>query len=56
MRNLPDGRVELVTEGAPDAVTRFLEAVREELNGYIRGVTSQDGEATGEFHQFAVRY
>lgn len=56
VRNLPDGRVELVTEGAPDAVTRFLEAVREELGGYIRGVASRDGEATGEFHQFAVRY
>jgi acylphosphatase len=38
VRNLPDGRVELVAEGDPAEVDALLEAVRREFQGYIRDI------------------
>jgi len=35
VRNLPDGRVELVVEGAPGAVEGLLAAIRRQMHGYI---------------------
>jgi acylphosphatase len=36
IRNLPDGRVELLAAGEPDEVSAFLEAIRDsELAGFI---------------------
>jgi acylphosphatase len=39
VRNLPDGRVELVAEGDRAEIDAFLEAVREAMDRYIRDVT-----------------
>jgi acylphosphatase len=36
VRNLPDGRVELVAEGEPSEVDALLADVRREMGGYIR--------------------
>jgi acylphosphatase len=36
VRNLPDGRVELVAEGPEAEVSRFLAAIRREFAGMIR--------------------
>lgn len=41
VRNLPDGRVELVAEGDPLEITRFQEAVQAELGGFIRGLHAE---------------
>jgi acylphosphatase len=38
VRNLADGRVELVAEGDASAVSSFLDAVARELGSNIRGV------------------
>jgi acylphosphatase len=56
VRNRRDGRVELVAEGAPNEVERFIEAVQGEMGGYIRGREAETGPATGEFDDFGVRY
>ena len=49
VKNLPDRRVLLVTEGTADEVKRFVDDVAHEMNGYIRDQTSDESPATGEF-------
>jgi len=54
VRNLPDGRVELVVEGAEPELDRFSQAVHAAMQGYIRKVSSRDEPATGEFTAFRI--
>jgi len=56
VRNLSDGRVQVVAEGAPDEVRRFLGAVAEQMDHYISGVQTQAGPATGQFRNFDIRF
>lgn len=55
VRNMRDGRVELVAEGAPEDVERFVRAVEDEMGGYVHGRQVDTGAATGEFAGFEVR-
>jgi acylphosphatase len=54
VRNLPDGSVELVAEGAAEQVEAFLNAVGEQMAGYIQRVTVQD-QASGSYQGFEIR-
>ncbi|MEW6306045.1 MAG: acylphosphatase [Verrucomicrobiota bacterium] len=55
VRNLPDGRVELVAEGLPDELEAFRQAIRDAgLNGNIRHEEVTWSEATGEFRGFEI--
>ncbi len=56
VKNLPDGRVELVMEGAEPDMDRLVEDVRQRMNGYIKKVDSIQDLATGEFQQFFIRH
>jgi acylphosphatase len=56
VRNLPDGRVELVAEGAPREIDTFLEEVRERFGSFIRYERLDSGPATGEFSGFEIRH
>jgi acylphosphatase len=57
VRNLPDGRVELVAEGEQKEVRAFLDCIRSgELSHYIRGADEQWTEPTGEFRRFEIRF
>jgi acylphosphatase len=56
VRNLPDGRVELVMEGPDEEMDSLLEDVNRKMNGYIRGVDQTVVSATGEFDYFAIRH
>jgi acylphosphatase len=54
VRNLPDGTVELVAEGEPAEVQRFLDALARHMAGYIEGHTIHE-ETPGGLVGFTVR-
>ena len=55
VRNLPDGRVEVVVEGAAAELQRFLTAIAERMEGHIRQVAVDARPAIGEFTEFEIR-
>lgn len=55
VRNLPDGRVELVAEGAKDELEAFQQAIRDAgLGRLIADEQAAWSEPTGEFRGFAI--
>lgn len=55
-RNLHDGRVEIVAEGAEAALEQFVQELREYFNTYVRDAHVEWEEPTGEFAEFGVRF
>lgn len=56
VRNLSDGRVELVMEGEPPEMDRVIEAVSSKMNGFIKKLESDVTPANGEFDHFYIRH
>ncbi len=56
VRNLPDGRVQLVPEGAADELNRFVRAVEAEMGSYIADCSVSTTGAIDEFKRFEIRY
>ncbi len=56
VRNLADGRVQLVAEAAPPELDQFLGAIDQRMAGHIRDKQVDVRPATGEFSGFEVRY
>lgn len=56
VRNLPDGRVELVAEGTATELDAFLAEIAEQMSGNIRSVDCDQRPALGEFADFSIRY
>ena len=56
VRNLPDGRVELVVEGEAADVEGLLESIRGRMGRHIRRESVADEPATGEFDAFEVAF
>jgi acylphosphatase len=57
VRNLPDGRVELVVEGCDAEIGSYLEALNAKMSGFIRKADAVNEPATGEFqHSFQITY
>ncbi len=54
VRNLPDGRVELIAEGERQFLERFLAVIQEKRRTYIEGAESHWFAATGEFDDFRI--
>jgi acylphosphatase len=55
VRNLPDGRVELVAEGARDELEAFRQGIRDSgLEHFIRKEEVGWSEATGMFRGFEI--
>ena len=54
VRNLPDGRVELVVEGAAPEVEGFLENLQDSMSVFIRKAEIHDEPAESEFHGFEI--
>jgi acylphosphatase len=55
VRNLPDGRVELVVEGPAGEIAGLLSAIGDQMAGCVTAVERQTSPATGEFDGFSVR-
>jgi len=55
VRNLSDGRVQLVVEGPPAEVDSFLAAIDQDMGQHIHDTAQSRGPATGEFRGFEVR-
>ncbi|GAB6067195.1 acylphosphatase [Methylothermus subterraneus] len=56
VRNLPDGRVEIVAEGEEQSLQKLLAWCRKGPPlAQVAGVESREEPATGEFEQFALR-
>jgi len=56
VRNLPDGRVELVAEGEAKDLDAMLEALKRQMEGFIRKLDLSTAPATGEFAGFTIRH
>jgi acylphosphatase len=55
VRNLPDGRVELIAEGEEPELNQFREAVRHSgLKAFIRNEVVTWTDASGEFRGFGI--
>ena len=55
VRNLSDGRVELVVEGQDGPVDQFLATISNSFRGYIAQDTRSQATPTGEFDRFEIR-
>ena len=56
VRNLPDGRVELVVEGDEPEIARLLDAIGEKMEGFVKKRSDFDSPPTGEFSGFSIRH
>ncbi len=55
IRNLPDGRVELLAAGEADELADFLQAIRESgLGSFIRKETGEDVAAPAKLRGFEI--
>ena len=56
VRNVSDGRVELIVEGTPNEIARFIAAIHDRMGTFIRDVKSNSMPATGQFTSFSIRH
>ncbi len=56
VKNLPDGRVEIVVEGPPDQIDAFLQTVHEQMGNYIRNTDQQITTPTDQLAGFEIRF
>jgi acylphosphatase len=56
VRNLPDGRVELVMEGPDCEMDCLLDSVRRKMSNFIKRVETQDEPASNSFTSFAIKH
>ena len=56
VRNLHDGRVEMVMEGEDAAMDAVVAALKREMEGKIQRVDVAKSDATGEFSEFLIRH
>lgn len=56
VRNLPDGRVELVMEGDDREMDGVVHDVQSRMSSYVREMECKACPPTGEFHRFWIRH
>jgi acylphosphatase len=54
VKNLSDGRVQLLVEGSAEAIDKFLKAVRVRWKDNIAKEQSEDTEPSGRFKRFDI--
>ena len=56
VRNLSNGSVEVLAEGASDQLDEFHQELTDRMSGHIRQVAHDRRPATDEFANFDIRY
>ncbi len=56
VKNLADGRVQVLVEGSEEAVDQFLKAVRARFKDYIDSEQVEDQAVSGKFGRFSIAY
>ena len=56
VKNLPDGRVQLVMEGPEDEMNSCTDQIKERMSGYVSNMQETHFPATGEFPNFSIRH
>lgn len=56
VRNLADGRVELVAEGTSGELDRFVEAIQTRMRSHIAEVSTSESPAQGTFDGFEIAF
>ena len=56
VKNLKDGRVEVMCEGRKELLEEFAKKINGAFGGYIKDADMDWGEATGEFEGFDIRF
>ncbi len=56
VKNMNDGRVEIVCEGKERELKDFLEKMNAAFRPYVRDIDVEWGEATGGFEGFDIRF
>lgn len=54
VKNLPDGRVELVVEGPKDDVKATIKRIETHFDGFIRDTNVDYSNADGQFENFKI--
>jgi len=56
VRNLPDGRVEMLAAGEPEEVNAFLQGIKDsDLGSFVRNVTIEEAPATVGLRGFEIQ-
>ncbi len=56
VRNLPDGRVEFLLQGAPDAVARMIDQIRSgPAHARVDDLSLTDSDASADESEFVIR-
>jgi acylphosphatase len=56
VRNMPDGSVECVVEGAKAEIDSFVEALCQRMADYVDRKTEQSAPSSGRYRSFDVRF
>ena len=56
VKNLPDGRVEMICEGPREESARFVDAVCRAMRGYVGEMHTTEIPASGQFRGFGIRF
>ena len=56
VRNLPNGRVELVAEGSPAELDGLLKEIAAAMTGYVSDTEIEKGPATAKYSSFEVAF
>ena len=56
VKNLRDGRVEVLCEGEEQALKEILVRIDGDMGGYIQRADDEWRDATGEFKDFSIKF
>ena len=56
VKNLDDGRVEVVAEASEDILNNFLQEINQHFSGYIKDLATEWLPASGELSIFEIKF